>query len=211
MVLRRGAFPAGSREAVVIVLVATLTAAPLAAQWGGYASVGVRAGTPLVHDVIVQPIDVRQSLAPALAVGVTTRADGAWSGEAAVDVTFGSLQREEPGASADLGGLTTLSFTVAVRRQLATGFAARAGAGALFSQPEQETGIFSAGPPGATPVGVLGLSYAPTAGRRYGLALDLRYDVHRFITPALRDVGFTESRVVHRLALAVRAGIGSAR
>jgi hypothetical protein len=193
------------------MLFGAFTAAPLAAQWGGYASLGVRAGTPLVHDVIVQPIDVRQSIAPALAVGVTTPTEGAWSGEAALDVTFGSLQRDEPGASADLGGLTTLSFTVAVRREAATGVAVRAGVGALFSQPEGETGIFSAGAPGATPVGVVGVSYAPAVARRYRLALDLRYDVHRFITPALRDVGFTESRVVHRLALAVRAGIGSAK
>jgi hypothetical protein len=57
---------------------------------------------------------------------------------------------------------------------------------------------------------MLGVSWGPTVARRYRLALDLRYDVHRFITPALRDVGFTESRVVHRLALALRAGIGSA-
>ena len=36
-------------------------------------------------------------------------------------------------------------------------------------------------------------------------------DVHRFITPALRAVGFTDSRIVHRLALALRAGIGGPR
>jgi hypothetical protein len=45
-------------------------------------------------------------------------------------------------------------------------------------------------------------------GRRYRLALDLRYDVHRFDTPALRAVGFDEGRAVHRVALAVRTAMG---
>lgn len=178
------------------------------AQWGGYVSLGARYGTSLVRDSIVRPLDVRQSVAPVLAFGLTTPSDGAWSGEAALDVTFTGLRRVEAGAAVDLGNLTTVSFTVAVRRGLAPDVTARAGAGALFHRPEREAGIFSAGTAAATPVGLLGVTWAPGAGRRYGLALDLRYDVHRFITPALRAVGFTDSRIVHRLAVALRAGIG---
>lgn len=185
--------------------------APLPAQWGGYASLGARYGTALVSDSIVRPLDVRQAVAPVLALGLITPSDGRWSGEAALDVTFTGIDRDEGGAAVELGSLATVSFTVAVRRGLASGVVARAGAGALFYRPEREAGIFRAGTSGAAPVGLLGVSWAPAAARRYGLALDLRYDVHRFITPALRAVGFTDSRVVHRIAVALRVGIGGSR
>ena len=198
------------RRAALAALL-TLLPTPLPAQWGGYASLGARYGTALVSDSIVRPLDVRQAVAPVLAIGLTTPSDGSWSGEAALDVTFTGIRRDEAGAAVDLGSVTTLSFTVAVRRELAAGLTARAGAGALFYRPGREAGIFSAGTAGTAPVGLLGVSYAPTAGRRYGLALDLRYDVHRFITPALRAVGFADSRMVHRIALALRAGVGGPR
>lgn len=197
---------AATFAALLVVVPATLPA-----QWGGYASLGARYGTALVSDSIVHPLAVRQAVAPVLALGVITPSDEHWSGEAALDVTFTGIERDEGGATVDLGSLATVSFTVAVRRALASGLVARAGAGALFYRPEREAGIFRAGTPGATPVGLLGVSYAPAAGRRVGLALDLRYDVHRFITPALRAVGFSDSRLVHRIAVALRAGIGGAR
>lgn len=199
-----------ARAAAVAALLPLLPV-PLPAQWGGYVSFGARYGTLLVSDVIVDPIDVRQAIAPVVGLGLSTPPDRSWSGEAALDVTFTTMQRDEPGETVDLGGLTTLSFTVAVRREVAHGLTARAGAGALFYGPGQESGIFRDGTGGPTPLALLGLTYAPEAGRRYGLALDLRYDVHRFITPALRAVGFDESRFVHRIALAARAGIGGAR
>lgn len=180
----------------------------LQAQWGGYASLGARYGTTLVSDVVVRPIDVRQAVAPVLAAGLVTSPGQAWSAEAALDATLTGLRREEAGESVDLGGVTTLSFTVALRRRLVPDLTARAGAGALFYVPEQESGIFARGSPGATPVGLVGLTWAPAVGRRYRLALDLRYDVHRFNTPALRAVGFDEGRAVHRVALAVRTAIG---
>lgn len=199
-----------ARAAAIAALVAFLPA-PLPAQWGGYASLGVRYGTALVSDSIVRPLEVRQAIAPVLTLGLITPSDERWSGEAALDVTFTGIRRDEAGATVDLGSLTTLSFTVAVRRGLAADLSARAGAGALFYRPEREAGIFSGGTSGAAPVGLLGVTWAPPAGRRYGLALDLRYDVHRFITPALKSVGFGDSRIVHRLAFALRAGIGGAR
>jgi hypothetical protein len=117
--------------------------------------------------VVVRPIDVRQAVAPVLAAGLVTSPGQAWSAEAALDATLTGLRREEAGELVDLGGVTTLSFTVALRRRL-----------------------------------------VPDLGRRYRLALDLRYDVHRFNTPALRAVGFDEGRAVHRVALAVRTAIG---
>jgi hypothetical protein len=185
--------------------------AALGAQWGGYLALGARAGTPLVRDAIVNPIDVRQDIGGVVGAGVTTPADGPWSGEAALDVTFTGLQRDERGESLDLGALTTWSFSVAVRRTVARHLTARAGAGALFYRPQAESGIFGAGTGGAAPLVLLGATYAPPAGRRFRLALDLRYDAHRFITPALRSVGFEESRVVHRVALVARVGLGGPR
>ena len=198
-------------RAAAAAAIATLLPAVLAAQWGGYLALGARGGTALVRDRIVAPIDVRQDLGPVVGAGITSPSDGPWSGEAALDVTFTGMTRSESGASIDLGSLTTWSFSVAVRRTLAPGLAARAGAGALFYQPGGESGIFSAGTGGTAPLLMIGATYAPAGGRRYGFALDLRYDAHRFITPALESVGFDEARVVHRIALTARAGFGGTR
>jgi hypothetical protein len=55
------------RRAALAGLLAFLPGAS-AAQWGGYASVGARYGTALVSDSIVRPLDVRQSVAPVLAL-----------------------------------------------------------------------------------------------------------------------------------------------
>ena len=180
-----------------------------ATHWAIHLSVGARFGSALVRDSIVNPIAVPQDVGATLAIGVTTPAPTGWSGEAVLDGTWAGLRREEPGANVDLGALTTVTFTVAARRVLPAGASARAGLGAIFYAPEQRTGIFALGTGGATPLGLAGLTYEPPWASRWRAALDLRYDVHRFLTPALRDAGFDEGRLVHRVALAVRAGLGS--
>lgn len=204
----------GQRTPAVLMALTALTALPtdrLAAQWTFHASLGARYGTPLVRDSIVNPVELRQGIGLTLGGGVATPVQDGWSGEGAIDVTFGGIRRAESGETVDLGDVTTIGFSVAVRRELRSGLTARAGAGALYYLPGEKRGVFAAGANDATPIGLAAISYAPPWGARYRLALDLRYDVHRFLTPALRSVGFTSGRVVHRVGLTVRTGFGGPR
>jgi len=61
-----------------------------------------------------------------------------------------------------------------------------------------------------TALGALGVSYAlPLGGSALrGLALRARYDIQRFLTPALRNEGFTSGELVHRVALTLGWSVG---
>ena len=209
-----------SRHALLAVTLAVATASPRlvaqtharqTARWTVHGSLGLRYGTALVRDSIVTALEVTQHLGPTLGGGVTSPVQNGWSGEAAVDLTLTGLTREEAGARVDLGGLRTFSVTAAVRREIAPTLSARVGAGALFYFPATRTGLFRSGSDAVTPLGIVGVGYAPAWGARYGFALDVRYDIHRFFTPALRAAGFADGRFVHRVAVGIRAGFGGER
>jgi hypothetical protein len=123
-----------------------------------------------------------------------------------VDVSTSTLQRHDAGgATASLGGLSTLSFAVALRRQLAPGLGARVTAGGLKYLPARGSGVFRGGAAEVFPLLGLALDYhLPFAP---GLTVETRADVHRFLTRALRDAGFTEHRLVPRVTLLVRADL----
>jgi hypothetical protein len=168
-------------------------------------SLGARYSTTLVHDSIVAGFDVRPALAPALLVTVREELRPAWSVDGTLDVTPSSLRRHEGGGSYEAGSFTSIAFTVGLRREFSSGFSARAGVGAL-KYAAAETGMFREGTGGLIPVGTLAATYTPSFGARRRLAFEARYDIHRFITPALKTQGFEDSRPVHRLALLVRLG-----
>jgi hypothetical protein len=187
----------------------------LAGQVSFQFSAGARYTTTLVHDSIVTGMDVRPTLAPALAVALRTRLDDPWSAGATLDVSWSRLERhDQDGSTADLGGLGTAALTVDLIRRFRFGLAADAGVGGILYLPASKSGIFAQGTGGVTPLGALGVSYTPRVAARYRLALRARYDVHRFLTPALRSEGFPSGRFVHRVTLAVgwtfgaREGIG---
>jgi hypothetical protein len=170
-------------------------------------SAGARYTTALVRDEIVNPIAVRATIGPAVALTLRTPAPRGWGGEAIVDLGLAELRREEAGARVGLGALTTVALAVAVRREWAPGVAARVGAGGLVYRPERDAGVFGRGVGGVFPLGLAAVSWRLPWLRHYALAVEARYDVHRFITPALRAAGFTDGRAVHRVALGLSAGL----
>jgi hypothetical protein len=183
--------------------------APLAAQLACTLAFGARAGSALVRDSIVRPFAVRPALAPAVALTVGTPLDRRWTVQATVDLSTAGFARHDAGGSTtDLGHVTTVAFTVGLARHLPAGFDAAAGVGGLKYLPAADAGIFRAGGGAVAPLGALTLSHAVPLARR--LAVALRYDVHGFITPALRDEGFTSSRTVQRVALALRVALAGA-
>jgi hypothetical protein len=104
--------------------------------------------------------------------------------------------------------VSTLAFTVGLRRPLPAGFAAAVGVGGLKYLPAEATGIFRQGSGAVAGLGAITVEYTPAAGARYGLGVQAHYDVHRFATLALRSEGFDSPRLVHRVMLAVCAGWG---
>jgi hypothetical protein len=183
----------------------------LAAQVAVAVSAGARYSTALVHDSIVTPFDVRPALAPTVAVTLATPFERGWAAQATIDFSTSDIRRHDPGGSSvEFGRVSTAAFTVGVLRRLPAGLVARIGGGGLKYIPSEKSGIFRSGSGSIAGLGALALSHALPVGKRYHLALEARYDVHGFTTPALRDEGFGSARAVHRVALSIRADAGGA-
>lgn len=169
-------------------------------------SAGARYSTALVSDSIVTPFDVRPALAPALAVTLAMPLDSSWAAQVTVDLSTSELQRHDAdGSSVGLGRVSTAAFTVGLEHPLRSGFSARIGVGGLKYFPDEETGIFRLGSGAIAGLGMLALSHPLPVGGRIACAVEARYDIHGFSTPALRDEGFESARAVHRVALTIRA------
>jgi hypothetical protein len=181
----------------------------LTAQVSLHLGAGVRYSSTLVHDSVVTPFDLRPALAPALLLSVRDELRPGWSADATLDVSPNRLRRHDGGGSFDAGSLTTFAFTVGLRRHFAPGASARLGVGGLRYVASQ-TGVFREGSGGLFPLGTVAATYAlplPFA-RKHQLEVEARYDIHQFITPALRTEGFRAARPVHRVAVLVRIGWG---
>jgi hypothetical protein len=187
---------------LLLVLLAVWPSGRPAAQVSVRLAIGGRYSTTLVHDSIVVPIDLRPAIAPAVQLSVRDKLRGPWTADATLDLSAAKLKRHESGTATETGSATAITFTLALRRELHAGVAARLGFGGLIYSSD-ESGVFSRGNGGVFPLVAIATSYAPPFGARHSLELGLHYDLHRFITPALRSVGFGTARPVHRFALTV--------
>ena len=167
-------------------------------------SVGARYSGVLVHDSIVTPFDVRPALAPTVAVTVATPLERGWAAQGTLDFSTSELVRHDAdGSSVALGRVSTAAFTIGLQRRLPAGFSARIGVGGLKYIPGEHSGIFRLGSGPIAGLGALTLCRALPVGRRFSFAVEARYDMHPFMTQALRDKGFDSPRLVHRVALAI--------
>jgi hypothetical protein len=173
-----------------------------AAQVSVRLSLGARYNTILVHDSIEVPINLKPTVAPALQLSVRNALPGPWAGEATLDVSPAKLKREESGTATEVGSFTAIALTLGLRRAMSAGVAARIGIGGLVYLTD-ESSVFQRGNGGVFPLLALGTTYAPPVGARHRLEVGLNYDLHRFITPALRTVGYARLRPVHRIAITV--------
>lgn len=195
--------------AAIFVLLAVWPSGPLAGQVSFHVALGARYSSTLVHDSVVTPFDLRPALAPALLVSARDELRRGWSADATLDVSPSGMRRHEGSASVDAGSFTTVAFTVGLRRHFAPGASARVGVGGMRYLADQ-SGVFREGSGGIFPLGSVAATYAPTLpfARKHQLEVEARYDIHKFITPALRTEGFTAGRPVHRVAVIVRMGWG---
>lgn len=187
---------------LMVLLAVGPSGRPAVAQVSVRLSLGARYSTILVHDSIEVPIDLRPAIAPALQLSVRDALRGPWAADATLDLSPAKLKREESGTSREVGSFTAIALTVGIRREMNAGLAGRVGIGGLVYASDGSS-VFQRGNGGVLPIVALALTYAPPAGARHRLEVGLHYDVHRFITPALRTVGFARLRPVHRIALTV--------
>ncbi|HEV8398830.1 MAG TPA: hypothetical protein VGQ18_03215 [Gemmatimonadales bacterium] len=172
-------------------------------------AVGARYSSTLVHDSVVTAFDLRPALAPAFLVSARDALRPGWSADVTLDVAPSGMRRHEGGGSFDAGSFTAVAFTVGLRREFAPGLSARAGVGGLRYLADQ-AGVFREGSGGIFPLGSLAATYAAPLpfAQKHQLEVEARYDIHQFITPALRTEGFSASRPVHRVAILIRMGWG---
>jgi len=193
----------------VLLLLSIVPSFQLSAQVSLHVALGARYSSTLVHDSVVTAFDLRPALAPAFLVSLRDELHPGWSADVTLDVAPTGMRRHESSGSFDAGSFTAVAFTVGLRRQVAPGVSARVGVGGLRYLADQ-SGVFREGSGGIFPLGTVAATYAAPLPftEKHQIEVEARYDIHQFITPALRTEGFSASRPVHRVAILVRMGWG---
>ena len=177
-------------------------ATPLAAQATVRLGVGATIGTSIVHDQVIvgRDIAVRPGVAPSLAVGVSYPTGGGYRVSLEGRVDHASMQYTELNTTADLGPYTTMSVVALVGGPVAHDVRWQIGGGRIGYHPAERRGIFSEGGSSFW-MFAAGVSWSHPVGRGLSVLASARYDLHQFITPALRARDFQQSEAVSRLGL----------
>ena len=186
----------------LLVLLLVAAAAPLQAQLDYYARIGATGSSALVRDVLFEPFETSQGLAPTLVAGVSVPVGTENRLGIEASLVSGSLSAstESGEDDVDLGRLTTLSAMANAEGTIYGPFRWRVGIGLIQYMPSEEAGLFAQGGPVRYFVGG-GLDFRrPTFGS-WDLMISARYDFHRFTTDELRDRGFTQTQGVQRGSL----------
>jgi hypothetical protein len=180
-----------------------LAGAPgLEAQTDYYARVGVIGASKLTHDVIVNEVTVRQSIAPMIALGAAVPVGTGYRAGLEAILASGSYHSEENGAKTDLGTVRTGSLMLGLDGPITSSFRWRAGLGAILYWPSEDEGIFLQGGPTKFLAGI-GVDYRYPLMTKWDLMASARYDYHRFTTDELERRGFSQTQPVNRISLSV--------
>ena len=186
----------------LLVLLLVSAAAPAHAQLDYYGRIGATGSSPLVRDVLFEPFETSQGIAPTLVAGVSVPVGT--DNRLGVEGSFvtGSLRAspEDGGEDVDLGRLTTLSAMANAEGSISGPFRWRIGIGLIKYLPSEEAGLFAQGGPVRYFVGG-GLDFRRPTFADWDLMISARYDFHRFTTEELRDRGFTQAQGVQRGSL----------
>jgi len=192
-------------------VVGLLISARLAGQASFHATVGARYTSPLVHDSIVTPLDARAAVAPALVAALDLPLDGPWKLELLADLATSPVRRHDASGVTPITRVWTIGLGLGLRRRLESWLDGRLAVGGLKYVPTASVGLFRDGGGSVIPYGSLAFDIAPPVAARHRVALELAGDLHRFLTPALRSVGFIDSRIVYRVTAGVRVDLWRAR
>jgi hypothetical protein len=195
------------RGAVAVLIILTTAGVSVAeGQADFYARLGLTGATKLLKDDILQPIEVRQGLAPTLALGISFPFTALYGVGLEGSVTSSGFHSTESGSRTDLGTLRTGSIMLGLDGPVLPRLRWRAGAGLLRYWPAEKQGIFLQGGSTRFLVGA-GLDYRHPVSPKWELMMSLRYDFHRFTTNELVARGFGGTQGVQRLS----ASVGLAR
>jgi hypothetical protein len=194
------------RAAAALLVVLTTASVSAAAQVDFYGRLGVTFATQLVKDDIIQEIEVQQSLAPTLALGVSLPFTPRYSASLEAGVASSGFHATENGSETDLGTVRTGSIMLGLEGPVRQRMRWRAGVGLLNYWPSEDRGIFLQGGTTRFLVGA-GLDYRHAVMSHWDLMASLRYDFHRFTTDELVTRGFSGTQGVQR----VSASVGLAR
>jgi hypothetical protein len=190
----------------LFLVLPTTGIAPLHSQVDYNARLGLTVATKLVKDLVIQQIEVRQSLAPTLALGASLPIAPLYQAGLEVTLATSGYHSTELNIETDLGTVRTGSVTLGLSGPVWGDIRWRAGAGLIRYWPSEDSGIFLRGA-GARFLAGGGLDYRPGLSRNWDLMVSLRYDWHRFSTDELKARGFSGSEAVQR----VSASLGLAR
>jgi hypothetical protein len=191
------------RQILLLALLLTGAAPVLRAQTELYARVGAVGASVLLHDAIINPLTIRQSIAPMVAAGGSVPL-GARGFRANLEATFasGKFHRNENGSKLDIGTLRTATLMLGLDGPVWRGIRWRGGFGAIQYWPAEHQGLFLSG--GATRfLAGAGIDYRRPVLTNWDLMTSARYDYHRFRTGTLETRGFSQSQGVSRLSLSV--------
>ena len=178
-----------------------LGASAAQAQVDYYARIGLSATTKLVQDHIIQDIEVRQSVAPTLAVGASLPLAPLYRAGLEATLTTSGFHSTETGIKTDLGNLRTGSITLGFDGPVWHSVRWRAGAGLITYWPGDRSGIFLRGT--TRFLAGAGADYRHKVMPHWEFIASLRYDFHRFTTDELVARGFTGSQGVQRISATV--------
>jgi hypothetical protein len=190
----------------LVMVLPTIRVAALQSQVGYDARLGLTVATELLRDVVVQQIEVRQSLAPTLALGASLPIAPLYRAGLEATLTTSGYHSSEGDTETDLGTLRTSSLVLGLDGPVWRMIHWRAGVGLIRYWPSDDRGIFLRGGTTRFLVGA-GVDYRPSVSAKWELIVSLRYDLHRFTTEELRARGFSGNQGVQR----VSASIGLAR
>jgi hypothetical protein len=190
------------RAAVAFLVVLTTGVSPAVAQADFYGRLGITLATKLLKDDVLQEIDVRQSLAPTLALGVSLPFTPQYSAGLEATITSSGFHSNEDGSDTDLGTLRTGSLMLGLEGPVWQQVRWRAGAGLLSYWSSEDSGIFLQGGTTRFLAGA-GLDYRHPVMSHWDLMASLRYDFHRFTTDELVLRGFSGTQGVQRVSASI--------
>jgi hypothetical protein len=195
---------AGMRATLTLLLLALAgSVTVLHAQLDYNARLGVTWATALVHDDVINEIEVRQNLAPTLVLGAALPIAPLYrAGLELALATSGYQSREAGGTTVDLGTLRTGAITLGLDGPVSGGLRWRAGVGLLRYLPTEDQGIFLLGGTTRFLAGA-GIDYRHPIMAHWDLMASLRYDFHRFTTSQLEARGFSQSQGVQRIGVTI--------
>jgi len=197
------------RAVLLALSIAPVATGPaLHAQVDLTARAGVMWATPLLRDDIIEEVEVRQKLAPALVLGASLPIAPRYDAGLELTLTSSGYRASEGGTTSDLGTIRTGSVTLGLHGPISRRLRWRAGTGLLRYFPQKKTGMFQRGGTTRFLAGA-GLDYRHPMSSSWQLIASLRYDWHRFTTEELQSRGFSQSQAVQRISATV--GVGGSR